>query len=337
LIIVFFAKLNYSQSIQFSQFYSAPLTLAPSFTGATEKGRFIVNFRDQWPSIKGTYTTFATSYDQYFSKIKSGMGISIMRDQAGSGNLALTEVGVSYSWEGKITNSNGGWYFKPGISFKMSQLSLNFPKLIFGDQITSDGTSPVSIETPTAPSKSYLDAATSIIVYNSDFFWGGISVDHLFKPNQSLYYEEGTRLPMKTSVFVGYKINVGQAQKRSQYDKDQESVTFTAHYRYFKPYDQLDFGAYWVHDPFTLGAWIRGLPITSKSVLASTKRFDNFDAVVFLVGYKIFDLHIGYSYDLTISNLIGNTGGAHEISIIYEFDANVKTKNKHATIPCPKF
>jgi type IX secretion system PorP/SprF family membrane protein len=331
-----FAKFSFSQSIQFSQFYSAPLVLAPSFTGSVEQSRIIANFRDQWPGIPGTYTTFSASYDQYFPKIKSGMGLLALKDQAGSGDLGLLEVGFLYSWEGTITKQNGGWYFKPGIEFKMVQRSIDFHKLIFGDQITSDGTpSGTTIEVPPAPNKSYLDAATSIIVYNSKYFWGGISFDHLFRPNESLYDEEDTRVSLRTSVFAGYKMTVGQAQKRRQYDADQESVTFTAHYRYQRPYDQLDFGAYWDHDPFTLGIWLRGLPITSRYLYE--KKLENMDAVVFLVGYKIFDLRIGYSYDLTISKLLGNTGGAHEISLIYEFNANLKTKNKHATIPCPKF
>ena len=38
------------------------------------------------------------------------------------------------------------------------------------------------------------------------------------------------------------------------------------------------------------------------------------------VGIKTDQIHIGYSYDFTVSNLIGTTSGAHEISLIYEFN-----------------
>lgn len=337
LLLILLSGFSYSQSIQFSQFYSAPLILAPSFAGSIQQSRIIANFRDQWPAVGNVYTTISASYDQNFPKIKSGMGLSVLRDRAGTGNLGLTEVGYSYAWNGTITNRHGGWYFRPGIQFKMVQRTLEFNKLTFADQISSDGTVTSStIESPPQKSKTYLDAATSIVFYNSDFAWGGVSVDHLFKPNESLYYNEDTRVAMRVSLFGGYKMTVGQAQRRRQYDKDQESVTFTGHYRYQKPYDQLDLGAYWDHDPFTLGIWLRGLPITSRYIYQN-KRLENMDAVVFLVGYKIFDLRVGYSYDLTISQLLGNTGGAHEISLMYEFNANVRTAKKHATIPCPKF
>jgi len=337
-ISLFLIKLSYSQSIQFSQFYSAPLVLAPSFAGAVKNSRFIANFRDQWPSIPGTYTTFAASYDQNFEDISSGLGFLAVRDQAGAGNLSLTEFGALYSWQGVITKSNGGFYIRPGINFKMSQRSIDFQKLIFSDMISPDGSvTNITIEQPPLPRKFYLDAATSIIFYNPKYFWSGISVDHLFRPNESLYLNEDTRVSMKYSIFAGYKMNVGKTHSRLYNDKDNDNMTFTAHYRYQGKYDQLDIGTYWTHNPITLGMWLRGLPLASRPSLKEEHRFQNLDAIIFLVGYEIFDLRIGYSYDLTISDLLGASGGAHEISVMYEFKSGLDTKKKHAIIPCPSF
>ena len=62
-----------------------------------------------------------------------------------------------------------------------------------------------------------------------------------------------------------------------------ENVTFVFNYRKQDIYDQLDLGAYWVKDPFTLGAWFRGLPVFSKS----SQKYGGLDAVILLVGYKI--------------------------------------------------
>ena len=104
-------------------------------------------------------------------------------------------------------------------------------------------------------------------------------------------------------------------------------------YKVQKQYDQLDLGAYWNHDPFTLGLWFRGMPVISKESL------EKIDAVIVLVGYKIAYISFGYSYDFTISKLISSTGGFHEIFLIYEFnqDAALKRKRKRVTISCPKF
>ncbi len=331
-------KLGYGQSIQFSQFYSAPLVLAPSFAGATQSGRFVANFRDQWPSIQGTYTTFSASYDQNLEDINSGLGVLSVRDQAGAGNLALTEFGVSYSWHGTITKYNGGFYVYPGMHLKMSQRSINFQKLIFGDMITSDGSVvKQTLEQPPLPQKFYLDAVASIIFFNPQYFWAGISVDHLFRPNESLTLDDQSRVSMRTSIFAGYRINVGKTNSRLYNDRDQENVSFSAHYRYQGGYDQLDLGAYWTHPPMTLGIWVRGLPLASRQILKDMNRLENMDALIFLIGYEIFQMNIGYSYDLTISKLLGASGGAHEISLMYRFESRLDRPKKHAIIPCPRF
>ena len=77
------------------------------------------------------------------------------------------------------------------------------------------------------------------------------------------------------------------------------------------------------------GLWYRGLPLIDDG-------FDR-DAVVLLVGYKTKYLHIGYSYDFTISQLVGATGGSHEISCMYEFATNKRKKRKIHALPCPEF
>jgi hypothetical protein len=51
-------------------------------------------------------------------------------------------------------------------------------------------------------------------------------------------------------------------------------------------------------------------------------------------------LGFGYSYDLSISKLITNSGGAHEISIIYEIASERKKRKRRRSkfiIPCAKF
>jgi hypothetical protein len=63
------------------------------------------------------------------------------------------------------------------------------------------------------------------------------------------------------------------------------------------------------------------------------------DAVIGLIGIKTEQLHIGYSYDFTISNLVSSTGGAHEISLVYEFNSFSlgQQRKRIRAIPCPEF
>ena len=327
------------QISHFSQFYSTPMTIAPSFAGMTGASRISLNYRDQWPKLPGTFVTFALGADHYFPKIKSGVGILAYRDQAGTGNLSLTDVGVVYSYRLKVGEKrqfkDREWYLVPGMTFKYSQRAIDFYKLTFGDEynpqtgLFTNGT----IETPPIAKTGYYDFSASLMGF-SNYFWGGFSADHLLMPNQSLTYENA-KIPMKFSVFGGYKYLINK-RKKGRFGEEPESVTFAFHYRYQGGYDQFDIGAYWSPDPFTLGAWVRGLPVLNKG----EGNYSSIDAIIVLVGFKVNPkLKIGYSYDLTVSGLLSHTGGAHEISLVYEFNQDLKRykKHRHAVVPCPVF
>jgi type IX secretion system PorP/SprF family membrane protein len=320
-----------AQKVQFSQFYAAPLVLSPSYTGLIDGSRVVFNYRDQWPNIPGTFTTYAFSYDQYFHRMKSGIGLSIVRDVAGSGNLSLTDIGLLYSYDIEI---NRYWHVRPGMKFKYGQRGIEIAKLIFGDQLDDEGnvSSASSNDYQNSLDKTgYIDIDASALAYHNRY-WAGITVAHLLTPNQSLTGEE-SRVPMKFTVFGGTRLPIkGNRRRRHEIT---ESVTFGLLYQNQDMHDQIDLGAYWHKAPFTLGLWFRGIP-----GFGTQQGYEALDAVIVLVGFEIYDLKFGYSYDYTLSKLNqSSTGGAHEISIIYEFNKNVqlRRKNRRVTIPCPDF
>lgn len=149
-IFLAFIKMNgIAQDPQFSQFYSAPLYLAPSFAGTTEGGRIITNYRDQWPKLRATYITYSFSADYYFSKYRSGVGLLVLRDQAGHGLLNKTNLGLNYSFNFDI---NRKWKFRPGLQAYYYWKNIDFNILRFGDQILRGGSSTPSVEMECCPS-----------------------------------------------------------------------------------------------------------------------------------------------------------------------------------------
>jgi type IX secretion system PorP/SprF family membrane protein len=330
IVLLFVSTQLLAQKVQFSQFYAAPLVLSPSYAGLIDGSRVVLNYRDQWPNIPGTFTTYAFSYDQYFDRMKSGIGISIVRDEAGSGNLNLTDIGLLYSYDITI---NRFWHARPGIKFKYGQRGIDIAKLIFGDQLNLDGPPrPVSLEADHfLPKTGYLDVDASFLAYHK-LHWGGVTVANLLRPNQSLVGYD-SRLPIKVTLFGGTRLLIKGDRMRTH--EITESVTFSAMYQRQASNDQLDLGAYWHKSPFTLGLWFRGIPVFGKQV-----GYEALDAVIVMFGFEIYDLRFGYSYDYTLSGLKQNTtGGAHEISIVYEFNKNLKLKRKQRPmiIPCPHF
>ena len=66
LFLIVLLNLNsFGQDPQFSQFYANPMYLSPSFAGSTNGTRAVLNFRDQWPAIPGSFITYSASVDHY--------------------------------------------------------------------------------------------------------------------------------------------------------------------------------------------------------------------------------------------------------------------------------
>jgi type IX secretion system PorP/SprF family membrane protein len=320
LFLVFSSVYLSGQDPQFTQFYANKLYLAPSFAGAIQQDRISLTYRNQWPSLPGTFVSYCFGYDHFFSNFNSGVGVLFLRDIAGSGNLGTTNFGVQYSYDIKL---NSWWHIRPGVHFLYTQTGLDFDKLLWNDQISPGGTTSTTQQPPGVETKGDVDFSTSALIY-SDKIWAGIAVDHLLSPKTSLYGNDTITVPLKISVFGGTQV-IRKGRLLNPIDESL-SVAFL-----FKTQDkraQMDLGLYWFKSPLMLGLWYRGIPVITKEKVG--------DAIAFLAGYKVEDFSIGYSYDFTISRLLSSTGGAHEISLIYEFKTS-RTKKKRHMIPCPEF
>jgi len=313
-IFIFLGLTASAQDPNFTQFYSSPLFLGPSFAGGIAGHRSVLNYRNQWLGIKSAYQTASLSWDHNFINFHSGLGINIIRDQAGSGNLGNTRAGLLYSYD---FTPFPEWHVRPGLGFYILQTSIDFSKLTFGDQLTSD--SPTSIVPPGNSSVNDIDVASSVLAY-SDNIWIGFSWDHMLQPTTS-FYNDQSRIPFKFSLYGG----VRKVIRGFLLSKIEESITGAFYYRQQGENRQIDLGLYWFKEPISFGVWYRGIPIS--------KTYQKFDALAFMAGYKFQQFSVAYSYDFTISRLGFGSGGSHEISVIYEF--KVKTKKRYKPIPCP--
>lgn len=322
-LLVFVLSISWilnAQDPQFSQFYSSPIYMGPSFAGTGQGGRIIANYRDQWPRLTGTYVTYALSGDYYFSKYRSGVGFLILRDDAGEGLLNTTNLGLNYSYNFDI---NRKWQFRPGLQAYYYMKNIDYSALQFGDQILRGG-SGSSVEMSrlltTTPTR-HLDFSTSLLAY-SDQIWIGFTLDHIMYFSKVLA-SQGDYLPFRISVYGGGKYNIyGRTRKLKE-----ESVTGAFNLLLQDKYKYLDLGAYYTKEPAAIGLWYRGIPIFPDN--------PNLGAITLLFGYKFKAIRMGYSYDFTTSRLITKTGGAHEISLTYSFKERTRKRVRHKIVPCP--
>lgn len=325
IIGLFSCVLGMAQDPQFTQFYSTPLFLNPAFTGLTYEHRFTAAYRNQWPGIQKTYVTYMAAYDYNISDLNSGVGGFVLQDIAGTSNLTTSQYGVNYAYRIKINKYTEA---RAGLQLAMHQKKLNYSRLIFNDQLVTGAS--VSKDAGSAEPISYFDAGVGGLL-NSTNFWVGASAKHINQPNASLVGNIEP-LPLFLSVHGGYRYII--SARGSNKTKIEEYVSASIHYRHERKYDQLDFGAYYFYKFINLGVWYRGLPYKRYKPGYPTR-----ESLSLLLGLEIPDknLRIGYSYDLTLSNLgINNTQGAHEVTLVYEM-AKKRKRTKRVLVTCPKF
>lgn len=309
--------------MQFTQFYATPTYLNPAFTGANACSRLSTNYRDQWPSIPGKFVSYVLSYDHYVPSLNSGIGILLTNDKAGSGELRTTSYNLLYAYQLQF---NRRWAARIGFQGTYAVRGINFFNLVFGDQIARGGTS-TSVQPPPIGKVSYLDLSSGLLVHSAKH-WFGFSAHHLNEPNQSLLGQEST-LPLKYSFHAGTNLKVGSITKEQE-----QSISPAVNYKAQGKFDQVDIGLYFNKMPMVFGIWYRGIPLFK----AYTPGYANNDAVALLVGLSHDRLRLGYSYDITISRLISDTGGAHEVSLSYQFcNPKNKKRRKRIVVNCPKF
>ncbi len=327
--VLLFSKITFAQDVHFSQFYSQPMYLNPALTGSSEKSRLGISYRNQWPNIPNTYISQAVSFDQHLPGINSGIGLMVIKDAAGAGELGYTNVAGAYSYQAQFSESIGA---RAGVSVGYTNKSVDFSRLLFNDQISRGGG--VTFETDPGIKVQYLDISFGSMIF-SENFWIGLSGHHLNQPDQSLLDGESP-LPIKMGVQGGYKAKVNQYKAGRE-----QSVSAAFSYAAQGNYDKLAVGAYFVREPLVTGVWYNGIPVFKSY----EKGYTNNDAFTVLMGYQINNpnLRIGYSYDLTISKLVTNSGGAHEVSLIYEFDLRDHIRlssggsRRRSKVSCPSF
>ncbi|MBS1559795.1 MAG: type IX secretion system membrane protein PorP/SprF [Bacteroidetes bacterium] len=331
LIIVwcFSVGVSFAQDPEFSQYYAAPLYLNPAFTGTTNDHRFISNYRNQWPAVAQGYRTYALSYDYNLAGFNSGFGFMAMQDVAGTAGMRSTEFNFLYSYKLSIANK---WVISSGLNFGYATRSIDFNKLIFGDQLVLGSNSTIPTSDPAlsnAGTSHYFDFKAGALAYNRNF-WIGFAANHINEPNRSLVHQYAY-VPMKISVHGGVRIPLyGGLAKLNHIPVFSPSFV----YKRQANFEQLDVGAYLLYEPIIFGLWYRGIPVNKNADHNPMQ-----DAAVVILGFQFSQFEIVYSYDFTVSRLGPASGGAHELALKYRFEIQerTKTKKRDGWIPCPTF
>lgn len=318
LLVLLCAGTSQAQDVGYSQFYANPLYLNPAFAGSGIGPRYILNYRNQWPSLPGNFVTYAASFDQYFSAINGGLGIQVLSDHIGDNNFQHNQVAIMYSNNLALNNK---WVLKTGFQYMFAQRSLNWQGLIFPDEIDArlgvlPGTTAESLPLQSVTNANMHDFSAGAILFSENFY-GGFAVHHLTQPNQSLIPPGVVPWNIRTTLHAGANFEVVRATR----NRPGTTLSPNIITMFQGPATQVNIGTYISRGPIVGGLWYR---------LG--------DAFIVSLGLQQGVFRMGYSYDITTSRLRAAALGSHEISFAIQLESKERIpRRKMVKIKCPTF
>lgn len=298
-----------AQDPVYSQFYAAPMLLNPAMTGLTEGPQITTNYRNQWPGIDRAYETYSVAYGQYFSKLNSSFGGSILADRAGNGLYNSTMISAFYAYDIRVDKHT---FFRVGFEGSAVNTRLDWDRLIFLDQIDPESgatdpngnPNPTEEQRPAQPGASFFDVGLGFLVHTR-YFYGGMSFKHLNTPDEGILRINNNfgEMPERISLHFGSEIDLGKGNKIGNSTFISPNVLLVKQGSFY----QLNMGAYARRENIFGGIWFR-------------HTFTNADAVILMAGWQWDVFKMAYSYDWNISRLGAFSQGAHEISLQFNFE-----------------
>lgn len=314
-----------AQNPYFSQYYASPLYLNPSLAAAHSDVSFGINYRSQWNSDNSPYQMGQFSIIYPILKKGAllnhlgGVGLSLFQDLAGENKIFKT-YGVNITGSYKLS-LNPSHTVLMGLQGGIIQKKIDYSNLRWGSQYNPL----IGLDNRITPSVGEINEKVLFPVFDAGLFWhytkqkssynlrsrslafySGVAVANINKPDESVFSDGTSRLPML------FKFHGGLEYRSSR------SFKFTPGFLIMQQNEnrQFNVGSYLTHtiisDPYSrqpktfdlqAGIWYRVK-----------------DSFIFMVGGSSKDVSLGFSYDMnTTSMRYNNLGvGAYEISLTYK-------------------
>lgn len=285
LIIVAFAVftggLTYGQQdIQMTQFMFDKLSVNPGYAGSSNEFCATMFYRQQWSGFEGAPETYLLNAHMPFDQ--HGVGLSVFRDALGQTESLFARGNYAY----QLKNVGGGQLgLGVSVGYLSSQLKNEWVAI---DDVASDGSIPND------------NVSAGTIDFGFGAYWHtqnvylGLSATHL---------HEGELTDMNMTTARHYYLMAGYTHALSSNVDLIPSILVKSD----QTSTQMDFNL--------MGMYKNTL------WLAATYRLD--DAIAPMIGYRHelnggrSAIRVGYSYDLTTSELNNYSSGTHEIMLNY--------------------
>ncbi len=311
----------FGQDPNYTQFTNNPLYYNPAFTGLYTGIRARVSFRDQWPALPYDFKAYHFEVDLGARSLpgSGGLGLFINRDNEGIGFIKNLNIGLSFAARIRITELS---VCQVGIKGSWLQKSVNWDDFVFSDALDKRyGTIYESaFPRPDQNVRNMPDFGVGFVYQIANEMKSlsgtfGFSADHLFEPDQSFLQTAKAPLPRKYVGHVEFIYAIGESNGFNVMDDNALKLNPGFIYQNQGGLTSIQAGLNLTKFGINVGVWYKG----------DFGSYSN-SAFVVLAGYRYYivdnlALKFTYSYDAQMAGDLMGTGGAHEISLILDFNS----------------
>ncbi len=207
-----------AQDPHFTQFYSAPLTVNPAYTGVFRgQLRLMSNYRQQWNSLASPFTTAYVSLDGKVGEMPEvgqnpfNIGVQLMNDRSMKGAFLSNYISGSAAYHVAL-DYDGLKTLGGGLSFGYGNRRIDFSSIAFDEQFASGGfnLSLPSGEAALQSMKPFVTISAGLLyrydnTFTGEFFDVGVSAYHLNKPQQTVLNDPTQILPLRLSAQISWQ------------------------------------------------------------------------------------------------------------------------------------
>ncbi len=308
-----------AQDPHYSQFFTAPFTVNPAYTGVFNgKMRFMANYRQQWANAISPFTTATAAFD---TKIGSNelnkqnpfnLGVQFMNDRSMRGTLNGNAVSLTASYHATLDNS-GRTSLGAGLMGTYMNRRVDLSALTFDEQFSSGGfiQGLPTGEAALQQLKPYVTVGAGLLfLYNEPesgtFFELGASGFHFGKPAQTVLKDENQYVPIRYSLQASLQKFLG----------DRTVLNLRCLYQSQAAVEYLLGGG-------TLGVMFGG---DGANTIGGGLFYRSMDAIIPYMYVEYDQLMFGVSYDATLSSLRQSVRSPRSM----EFSLQWRFGNKHS-------
>ncbi|HIG58409.1 MAG TPA: type IX secretion system membrane protein PorP/SprF [Flavobacteriales bacterium] len=297
LLVVFASSMSAQQDPQFTQWYMDHVMSNIAAAGQSELTNINGFYRNQWSGLDRSPVTSLLNIDGELGFIPGAFGIQFYQDELGFEGNTMAKVGYAYS----LQPFAGGVTLSVGTS--VSYFSKTFkPNWIAIDDWTQDNAIPSEGETGSA-----IDVDLGVYISKPKSFYAGLSMTHIaqtelkdggtlmsIKPVRHLYAMGGYNYPLDGDALI-LRTNI-----LAKTDLNASAIDMNVNVLYNE--------MIWAGVSWRPGDAIA--PIVGFQYSIINQNATNYKEQLF---------RIGYSFDMTTSELQSYSSGSHEVFLSYSF------------------